>query len=407
MTSIDATGLIRDRLDTIVANLQAGYRAIYGQDIDLNSESEDGQLSVIFSEALSDTAQILEQVLAARSPAGAMGAALSRLVLLNGIQRNEASYSTANVTYTGTPGTVIPAGSLVDSTATPPAHFQTVNAVTIGLNGTALGTVRATTTGPVFGDSGTISVIKTPIAGWTAITNSAGVILGSNQESDAALRIRRALSTAIASQSLVDGLYAAVANVSGVSEARVFENRTGSPIARSGGADLPPNSIQVIVQGGADADIARAIWLHASAGVTMVGGTSASVVDSQGIAQAIPFDRPGSSLIFADVLVRVSLAAQSLLTTDLVDKVTSGLADFGNADAGIGKPVIYGSLFAPVTKILSDAFKGDATVISVYRIFLGHTFPPIINTDIAIPFNARASWDKSRIRVLYVVSDPL
>ena len=145
MSSIDATGFIRDRLDTLVANLQAGYRSIYGQDIDVDTDSEDGQLSVIFAEAKSEVLQLLEMVIAARSPAGATGAMLSRLVLLNSIQRNEASYSTANVTYGGTPGTIIPAGSLVDTTATPPAHFQTVNDVTLGLDGTATGTVRATT----------------------------------------------------------------------------------------------------------------------------------------------------------------------------------------------------------------------------------------------------------------------
>lgn len=404
-TKIDETGLHRDRLDVIFENFKAKWRSIYGDGIDVGTTSTDGQALGANAEATDVIGQLLEDVFLSRSPSNARGAQLSRLVQLNGITRKEASYSTASITVTGTPGTLIPAGSLIDTTSTPSAHFKTVNDITLASDGTGGGTVQATTTGAVQADTGAISVIKTVVSGWATASNPTPAIIGSDRETDAALRVRRALSVALPSRSLVDGIYAALTNIPGVSEAKVHENKTGFPIVRAGGDPLPPNSIQAIVAGGADADIAKAIWVHASAGVTLVGATSQVVVDSQGVGQIIKFDRPQSALVYARVFLRISLGVT--LTQSTIDLIKTTLVNYGNSVSHIGKPVTYGSLFAPVDAALTAAFGGDPNAVSVFLFNLGLTPPGLIQTDMAIPFNAKAVWDVSRVTVSYIPSDPL
>lgn len=395
-TTIDSLGIHRVRLDQRLADFIAAFQAIYGADINVDPDTIDGQFLGIVSEMAADADSLLEQIYLARSPASAVGADLSRIVQLIGIKRNLASYSTANVVHTGVNGTFIPSGSLIDTTDTPPAHFQTVGDVTIDASGTAPGVVQATVTGPVFAAAGAISVIKTVISGWASVTNAAAVNLGSNQETDAALRVRRAASVAINAKSVVDGIYAALANIQGVSEAVVFENKTGSPISRPGSADLPPNCIQCVVQGGLDADIAAAIWAKASAGVTQVGAVPQPIVDSQGNTQVIRFDRPTNVSVYAQIILAVRDVFNIPMTDAQKLSMTTTLANYGNASARIGRRVVRAELFPVLTGAISTLGLGDAVSISDLWI---DTAPLVFarTKDIPIPFASRPAWDVSRI----------
>jgi uncharacterized phage protein gp47/JayE len=390
-TVIDSTGLTRDRLDQIVANLEALWKSVNGADIDVSPSSADGQLIGALAEAFSTLGQLLETVYLGRSVAGAIGASLSRLVLLNGITRNPATYSTANVTFTGVNGTLIPAGSLIDATNDPPSHFVTTANVTIDSTGKANGTVRATTLGPVFADIGQITAIKTSIAGWTSVTNAAPVNLGAFDETDAALRRRRQPSVASQSKGIIDGIYAALANIHGVSEAAVFENKTGSPISRPGSADLPANSLQVVVLGGSTAEIGAAIWAKASAGVTLVGGTTVPVVDSQGQTQLIKFDRPTSTAIYVSIFLVVPVGV--VVSDALRLSIKNAVVTYGVSTSKIGGTVVRARLFAPVL----DAVAAIATKSVI--IFIGTAPAPFSTSDIAVPFLSRATWDIGNIDI--------
>lgn len=397
-TVIDDSGFTRDRLDIIKANADAAMRQIYGENADLTTSSPDGQYTAITSEAADTVGQLAEDVFNARSPANASGAALSRLVRLAGIARNPASYSTADVVHTGTPGTVIPDGSLIDTGTEPAAHFRTVGDATIGSGGSVAGTVRSTTTGPVFGAAGAISVIKTVISGWTSVTNAAAVNLGSDQETDAALRVRFRASAALSSKSVIDGLYAALANVAGVSDAAVFENKTGSPISRAGATDLPPNSIQAVVRGGLDASIAAAIWAKASGGVTLVGATTGFVTDAQGNLQAVKYDRPTRTDVYVVVSLKYPTITGAPPSDALKAAISKAVADFGNATSRVGAVVVRAQLNAPVLA----AIGGDQTKPSATRlnfITIGLTAGLQASSDLFMPFNAYASWDAINVAI--------
>ncbi len=389
-TTIDDTGLTVDRLDQILADLVAGYEGIYGVGIDVGPSSVDGQVVGIESEAKADQIQLLEAVFLGRSPSGARGAQLARIARLVGITKKAASYSTADVLHLGTPGTLIPDGSLIDTTDEPPQHFQTVGDATIGGGGSIAGSVRATVTGPVFAGANSITNLKTVISGWSSTTNALPATQGSNMETDGALRLRIAASVAIPSQSLLDGIYASIVNVTNVADAIVFENRLDTPVARAGGSDLPPHSIQAIVDGGAQVDIAQAIWTKASAGVTLVGAVAQAVVDSQGFSQIILFDRPSSVTVYAIIAIQ---AVGAPISSDTQTAIKLALVDFGNSTAKIGLPIIWADCFDPIMAIIR-ASAGPPRLLSLK---LGLAPAPTLQADVVVNFADKPSWDVARV----------
>lgn len=383
MTTIDDTGLTRTRLDERLAALEAAWRTIFGADIDLAPESLDGQVLGIFSEIIADQDSLLEAIYNGRSPAGAVGAALSRLVMLNGVSRKPFTFSTAPITLGGTPGTVIPMGSLIASSDTiseKDSVFETVAPYTIGGGGTVAGTVRATTPGAVPAGPGNLTIIQSVISGWTTAINATAATPGTEVETDQALRIRRAESVAISSQGILDGLYAALLQIADVTQVAVYENPTD--IIDSNG--LSRHSIHAIVLGGDPADIAEAIWLKKSLGVTQVGAEAVDIVDSQGQTQTMRFDRPVDTPIY----VRVELAVMPNAGT--VTAIKNAIVSWGQATSKIGAPVIWSQVFIPINTIPG---------LSVVNLFLDDVPSPAVQLGVVVPYNALATWDTLNIEI--------
>lgn len=382
-TSVDGTGFHRTTLAERLTQLQDSYKAIYGTDIDILPESTDGQVIGIFSEALADVDSLAEVVYNMRSPAGAAGAALDRIVKFAGISRNPASYSTVSLTLGGVDGTVIPSGSLVGSTVDATLIFQTTASATIS-GGTATVVGRAQVTGPVHALNGILNRPLTVISGWNTVTNAADATLGADVETDAALRIRFASSVALPSLGILDGLYAALAAIAGVTDAAVYENNTSLSVVK-GSVTLPPHSIYAIVDGGTQADIAAALWLKKSAGVTVFGSVAQNITDSQGNTQTMRFDRPTQVPIYVTVKVAAPLPNATVKTA-----IAQAIVDWGDANSKIGVNVFWAKLFVPVNTI-------DG--IDVLAIFVGTSASPTLQQDVVIDFNARASWNTARVTV--------
>lgn len=386
VVTIGDTGLVRQRLDEILAGLNSQIQSIFGADFSVDPESPEGQMIGAFAEATSDLAQLVELVYLARSPASASGAALSRLVRLNSITRKPAVFSTATVTISGDSGTVIPAGSIVQSTSLPVTSWLTASDVTIPGAGTGSVDVQVvcSATGPVHAGAGTLGKIGTVISGWNGVTNAAAASPGQDEETDAALRIRRARSVAIGSQGIPDGLLGAILNIDGVISARVFEN----PLDVTDGLGLPPHSIQAVVAGGADSDIAEAIFLKRSMGVTMVGASTANVTDSQGKLQTMAWDRP------AQVPIYVTVNLSGAVPTGTKNAIKAALVAAGDADLAIGGSVIWSALFGPVLGVVAG------TGVSITSIWLGTAPSPTLQQDATIAVTSIASWDATNINVL-------
>lgn len=381
MTAVTSTGFQRTRLDERLAELQDAMRAIFGPDINLDPDTIDGQTIGIFAEAISNLDQLAEDCYQSFNPQSAAGLALSRLVQLNGIRRIAGAYSTATIRAVGTAGTIIPAGSLVSSPTTG-ITFSTIADATIPSAGQIDVAAKAVEIGVKLAPAGTLTKIDTPIYGWQTATNPTDATPGREEESDFALRLRRAASTATPSQSVLDGIYGAIANIPDVLQCRVFENDLGTTDSRG----LPAHSIYCVVEGGANADIADAIWKRKPTGTTMVGTVSQSVTDSQGNPHSIKFSRPGST----NVYVVVNLTTRSGWPTDGAQRIKDALVAWALAEQQIGEELIHSRLFSPINSVPGFA---------VDSLYIGTSAAPTGTANIVVPFDGLARLDSSRITV--------
>lgn len=123
-------------------------------------------------------------------PSTADSESLERHGLGYGIQRQAATFAAGYLNFTGTPGVILPAGTVLQR---PDGEFYTVqNATQIATTGAAQALVQAERAGQAANASqGTVLEITTPVAGIAgtaaAVTEIAG---GADTETDAALRAR-------------------------------------------------------------------------------------------------------------------------------------------------------------------------------------------------------------------------
>ena len=381
MTQLTSQGFTRTRLDERLTALQEAMRAIFGPTLNLDPDTIDGQTLGIFAESISNLDQLAEDVYHSFNPQSATGVALSRLVQLNGIRRIEGTYSTVTLRCVGSQGTVIPAGSLVKSTATN-ATFETTKEATIPASGEIDIAARSAVKGAVLAPAGTLTKIDTPIFGWQTVTNLLDAAPGRNEETDEQLRLRRRASTSTPGQAILDALYGALRNIPEVRQAKVYEN--DQDVIDANG--LPPHSIYCIVEGGADADILRAIWLKKTAGTTTRGTTTGTVTDSMGNPHTLKFSRPTS----VNVYVTVNLHTRPGWPTDGAQRIKDALTAWAVANQSIGEEVIHSRLFDPINSVPGH---------SIDSLYIGTAVNPAGTANIAVPFDGLARFDSTRIVV--------
>jgi len=111
-----------------------------------------------------------------------------------GIVRRPAVAASGVVTFTGTPGTIIPAGTRVSTPSTevaPAIIFETTQKAMIGAGGSVdVGVVAIEPGASGNVAPGAITVLVEPLAGVSAVTNSAATSGGLDEEDDDSLRAR-------------------------------------------------------------------------------------------------------------------------------------------------------------------------------------------------------------------------
>lgn len=345
---ISESGFERKKLDAILDDLNAEMKAIFGDNFNVSPESPDGQINGVFAESQANLWELLQVAYNAFNPNAATGVQLSNLVQLNGITRLPATSSASQLTLTGTPNTIIPAGSLV-STSDTGDQFSTRTTVTLDSLGSALVFADSVEVGAIEASIGTLTVIDTPITGWSTVTNTLPTTLGSLEETDSDLRARRKRSIANSAQNIVDAIFAAVADIDGVTQTVVLENDTDATDSNG----LPPHSFQVIAVGGDDTDIANAIWLNKPAGIPAFGDTDVIINDSQGLPHTISFSRPTTIPIY----VEVNLTTDSNYPNDGDELIKQAIVDYANGDLvegfdfGLSDDVVLTRLYTPVNTI--------------------------------------------------------
>lgn len=368
--TVSPTGISAPSFADILDFLKAQYFGIFGSDIDIDPDTQDGQLIAIFAAAVNDSNAATISTYNAFSPATAQKNGLSSVVKINGIMRDVPSFSEVDIDVVGVAGTILLNCVVKDAASN---NWSLPDTVTIPIGGAITVTAICQTLGAVIAPPGTVNQIATPTLGWQTATNSSSATPGAPVESDAALRQRQTISTAIPSLTVLDGIIGAVASVPGVDRYRGYENDTNI----TDGNGIPAHTISLVVEGGDAIAIANAIMAKKTPGTGTFGTTSETVTDVYGIAHIIKFYRPTLSA----VTVAIALTALSGYTSNIGVEIQNAVAAYITG-LGIGQKVMLTRVYLPANlNGTADSLFYEITAITL------NGSP----ADVAIAFNGAAS----------------
>lgn len=375
LPQITAAGITSPSFNDILNYLTSQFQSIYGTDVILTPDSQDGQWLGVQALAYYDLIQQMVATFQAQSPTFAQGAGLSSVVKINGLQRLVPSNSTAVVTIVGVVGTTIANGVVQDANGN---LWNLPASVSIPGGGTISVTATAQAQGAIAAIANSITIIFTPTLGWQSVTNPAAAVLGAPVESDAALRTRQSISTGLPAQTPLQAIAATVANIPGVIRSIVYENNTSI----TDGNGVPSHSIAVVVQGGNVTQVGTAIESKKSPGTGTFGTTSVTISDPAGLPITINF----FALVTIPIFINLTLHPLLGFQTATEALIISALVAFINA-LPIGGPVYYNQLIGIASMIEGNPLGSTYNITGMQ---IGIAPNPNQTADIAIPFNEAA-----------------
>jgi hypothetical protein len=370
--------------EDIQAAIEGRLKASFGASINLNPDSNFGQITGLVTEVASEIWDLALGVYNAFYSDTAGGVQLDNVMGLTGTLREAPTYTRVMANLTGTPATVVPATTIF-STASG-AKFSPVDDVVLDGSGNATGVdCKAITAGPLACLSGALTGIDTPVAGLSTVTNPLDAyLIGTFLEADPDARIRREEEIRATGNAAVLAIRSKVLEVDLVTDCYVFQN-TSDAVDGNG---LPAHSTETVVNGGADADIAEAIFESVAAGIRTYGTTTVPVTDSQGIVESIQFTRPSLLAIYVTVnLVRDG----NWNPATGVAAVKQAILDYASANLHVGDDVITRKLDIPVFSV--------SGVADITSLFIGLAPAPASSTNIPVTLHQLAQFDSSRITV--------
>lgn len=334
--SVDATGCHIPAFADIYAGVIADYQGIYGSDVVLTPDTQDGQYLGILAKAFYDYGTAFLAAVNAFSPTTAQGTGLSSIVKLNGITRKVASSSTVDITNVGQPGVTVTGPQVRD----PAGNLWTMPDFTFPFSGAIVVTATCAVLGANPAPAGTEWTIATPQYGWASVSNASDAALGAPVESDPQLRVRQSQSVALPSQTVLDGIVADLEALPGVAAVVPYENDTDVVDANG----IPAHGTAFVVEGGDAAAIASVIALKKTQGSPTYGtATQTVLVGAAQVPRSVQFFRPVFPAITSNILLK-PLAGYTL---DIENGVKQAVADWING-LGIGTSVDIEDIREPI-----------------------------------------------------------
>ena len=378
MAGLTSNGFESKDFDTLLTELQDALHAEFGDGFDVTASSPMGPINAIYAAKLSELWELMQDVYASYSPTNAYGAGLDQIALLTGSVRQDQSRSVVLASVSGTPGTVITTNAQAKHSETGSLWYPATD-VTIPAASAVTAYFNSVDYGPVTALAGKITLIETPVVGWTAVTNLADADPGALAESDQSFRIRRARDLARAGSSTLRAIIADVGEVSGVESVIAFENVTDEVDDEN----LPAHAFEVLVEGGDATSIAQAIWDNKPAGISAYGTSGANAADYNGVSKYVAFSRP------TDVDIYVALTAVTAFGFGVTGDIAGGITGYG-ASLAAGDDVHW-------TRLFGASYVTGVENVTDLRVSTSAS--PTATSDIEISRRQRSAWDSTRITV--------
>jgi hypothetical protein len=388
-------GLSIETLAEIQAGIEAAYRQVFGNAINLQDRSVAQNEIGVYSAREAKVQNEMLDLFKGWRPFTSTGVSVDILFELRGQERLPATNSVIESgVITGTPTTVIPNGKRIQLDATGEEVEIVDGPYTIPGGGTLSDVhAQAVNTGPLEFPATVATgwTITTPVVGWDTFANTADAEIGRNTETDPEMKARGIRELASGGRATLPAITANVSQVDGVTFARTYENTT----LVTDGDGIPGKAINVVCEGGTDAAVAEEIFLSKPAGIQSYGtDVTETVVDDEGNSHTISFDRTGSINIYIKIVLTTSTSEETFPSTG-EDQVETAVLDYGNNFMnGVGQDVLSYKLIGAIE---------DAEIPGIDAIALDvDTSSPASGSKVAIGIRDRADYDSLRVAISQV-----
>ncbi len=355
MIQLTDNGVIVQTYEEIFNELANGYKSIYGNDIKIDPDTPDGQRIGIAARRELDMQVFLQNLYNQLDPDLATGLSLEKLIKFSGITRRPATKSQADVIIN------------VDRSLTLPDNYKVQDELgqiwqTVGEKNLSIGdntvTVFAEDFGAVVALENTINEQATIILGVTSVNNPAAATVGTDEETDQELRIRRQRSTQNPSTSTVGGLFSVLGNLTNVTDLAIYENDTDE---FDNELLLEPHSIWIVIEGGSVVDIVEAVIKNKTMGTGLKGDVTGDYTETVTVGgltytntTTVQFDRP----VVQNVSVRVNIRGDDGSTPNQ-QLIKQALAD---TNFVVGDELVASRLYGIIYRAQSNIIATDLEV---------------------------------------------
>jgi len=312
----DNNGLQVDTFRDIFQSLSDDYKGIYGQDIDLDQESPDGQRVAIEAQARTDIEAALQWLYSQMDPDFNTGDMQQIIAKLHGLYLRPGSRSQRDLKVTADRPVLLYSGYKIRDQANQVWFVRQDITVPAG---TTTVTFFAQNFGKVTGLISDTFTQLTPELGILSIISDTAVVVGRDEETPEQFRQRRNRSLENPATGSTGAIFAKVAQLAGVTDLNIDENDTKFDDPDTG---IPANSIWLVVEGGAVSEITEVMVKQKGGGTGTKGSVTGRYIESLvrpdgsilQIAHDLQFDRP----VYKPLHIR--LTARRKITNDPVDQ---------------------------------------------------------------------------------------
>lgn len=361
------TGITAEETSVIRANIAQEWKNAFADptlpELDTNAETPAGQLidgeTALASEKDNELIFLSNQF----NPKNAVGAWQDALGAIYFISRKIALPTYVTCQAEGAYGTVIPYGAIVQDTNG--YTFMNTAPATINASGQATLIVRCTEMGAVEVTSGSVTKIITTVPGWDRVTNAAAGVTGRDVESQAAFESRRVQSVAKNAHGSVASIFGAIADINDVTALLILENTTNVDKTEKG-VTIAGHSVYISVYGGADNEIAKAIYNKIDAGCGTNGNTMVSY-------NPVSDDATQPDMLYSYYIERPTAISTGIVvtvadeqTTTLTNAIKEAVVNNFNGNSGYRRVNMGDTLYA--SRFYADVIKAGVTKLETIQI---------------------------------------
>lgn len=305
---IGINGLVTQSLEQIRADLTSKFQTIYGNNINIEQNSPDGQFINLLAQEKKDTLDLFTQFYNNLDPDRVIGIPQQILYKLNGLTINAYTYSYVYINVTTSQPVNLQGldenienadGTGYTVKDTNGNRWILATSANLGVGVFPL-SFRAAELGSVTALPNTINIMETILLGVARVNNPANnYITGNKGETSAQFKQRRNQAMAVAAQGFDDAIESQMLNLENVTQCKVYDNRTAETEN-----EIPPHTVWVIVEGGTPEQIGRIIYNNLPPGIPMKGSQSVSISKTNGQIQEINYDLPTAVPLYVRATIK-------------------------------------------------------------------------------------------------------